>query len=74
MGCKSLFLILVSPKIARESSSYLVPGIKEHDIISGQVGLSEVPWYLLNLTDRIGVNSVIFFFVFFNEFILNMKI
>lgn len=35
-----------------ESSSYLIQGIQEHDIISGQVRLSEVPWYFFSLMNR----------------------
>lgn len=53
----TLNVFLQAPLMVTESSSYLVPGIQEHDIIGGQVWLSEVPWYFFNLTDSAEENS-----------------
>lgn len=35
----------------QKSALYLIPGIQDHDIISGKIGLSEVSWYFFNLRD-----------------------
>lgn len=51
-------MFLQALTVTTESSSYLVPGIQEHDIVGGQIGLSEVAWYFFNLIDGAEENSV----------------
>lgn len=63
--CSACIYTSVCLMMMAESSSHLVPGIQEHDIISGQVRLSKVSWYFFNLTDSTEGNSDWYYYTFF---------
>lgn len=52
-----------------KSSFYLIPGIQDHDIISGKIWLSEVSWYFFNLRDSAEGNSDWPFILIWSEWI-----
>lgn len=46
-------------KVSKLWFLYLLPGVEDHDIISGKIILGHLPGYLLNLREREGFRGAI---------------